>query len=227
MYWIILIGFGILSWAVSSRLKNRFRAYTEVPTSSGLSGAEIAEKMLRDNNIHDVKVLSVEGELTDHYNPKTKTINLSRAVFHGRNVAAAAVAAHETGHAVQHATAYAMLSFRSAMVPMVNLSSKLMNVIFIVAILGGAVFGLMPQMFMLVIVAQAVITLFSLITLPVEFDASARALQWLNMSKVTQGEEHAKAKNALQWAASTYVVATLAAITQLLYFIMAFGGSRD
>lgn len=227
MYWIILIGFGILSWSVSSRLKNRFRAYTEVPTSSGLSGAEIAEKMLRDNNIHDVKVLSVEGELTDHYNPKTKTINLSRAVFHGRNVAAAAVAAHETGHAVQHATAYAMLSFRSAMVPMVNLSSKLMNVIFIVAILGGAVFGLMPQMFMLVIVAQAVITLFSLITLPVEFDASARALQWLNMSKVTQGEEHAKAKNALQWAASTYVVATLAAITQLLYFIMAFGGSRD
>lgn len=227
MYWIILIGFGILSWAVSSHLKNRFRAYTEVPTSSGLSGAEIAEKMLRDNNIHDVKVLSVEGELTDHYNPKTKTINLSRAVFHGRNVAAAAVAAHETGHAVQHATAYAMLSFRSAMVPMVNLSSKLMNVIFIVAILGGAVFGLMPQMFMLVIVAQAVITLFSLITLPVEFDASARALQWLNMSKVTQGEEHAKAKNALQWAASTYVVATLAAITQLLYFIMAFGGSRD
>lgn len=227
MYWIILIGFGILSWAVSSHLKNRFRAYTEVPTSSGLSGAEIAEKMLRDYNIHDVKVLSVEGELTDHYNPKTKTINLSRAVFHGRNVAAAAVAAHETGHAVQHATAYAMLSFRSAMVPMVNLSSKLMNVIFIVAILGGAVFGLMPQMFMLVIVAQAVITLFSLITLPVEFDASARALQWLNMSKVTQGEEHAKAKNALQWAASTYVVATLAAITQLLYFIMAFGGSRD
>ncbi|NQV52162.1 MAG: zinc metallopeptidase [Flavobacteriales bacterium] len=227
MYWIILIGFGILSWAVSRRLKNRFRAYAEVPTSSGLSGAEIAEKMLRDNNIHDVKVSSVEGELTDHYNPKTKTINLSRAVFHGRNVAAAAVAAHETGHAVQHATAYAMLSFRSAMVPMVNLSSKLMNVIFIVAILGGAVLGLMPQMFILIIVAQAIITLFSLVTLPVEFDASARALQWLNMSKVTQGEEHAKAKNALQWAASTYVVATLAAITQLLYFILAFGGSRD
>ena len=125
MYWIILIGFGILSWAVSSHLKNRFRAYTEVPTSSGLSGAEIAEKMLRDNNIHDVKVLSVEGELTDHYNPKTKTINLSRAVFHGRNVAAAAVAAHETGHAVQHATAYAMLSFRSAMVPMVKLELQI------------------------------------------------------------------------------------------------------
>jgi len=227
MYWIILIGFGILSWAVSSRLKNRFREYSEVPTSSGLSGAEIAEKMLRDNNIRDVRVVSVEGELTDHYNPKNKTINLSRAVYHGRNVAAAAVAAHETGHAVQHATAYSMLQFRSAMVPVVNLSSKLMNVIFIMAILGGAVFGLVPQMFMLIIVAQAVITLFSLVTLPVEFDASARALQWLNMSKITVGQEYDKAKNALQWAASTYVVATLAAITQLLYFIMAFGGGRD
>lgn len=227
MYWIILIAFGILSWAVSSRLKIRFREYSEVPTTSGLSGAEIAQKMLRDNNISDVQVISVEGELTDHYNPQNKTINLSRAVYHGRNVAAAAVAAHETGHAVQHATAYAMLQFRTAMVPVVNLSSRLMNIIFIMAIIGGAVFGLMPQMFMLVIIAQAVITLFSLVTLPVEFDASARALQWLNMSKVTVGEEHAKAKNALQWAASTYVVATLAVITQLLYFILAFGGSRD
>jgi len=148
-------------------------------------------------------------------------------VYHGRNVSAAAVAAHETGHAVQHATAYAMLNLRSAMVPMVNLSSKMMNVIFIMAILGGAVFGLMSQMFLLVIVAQAIITAFSLVTLPVEFDASARALQWLNMSKITVGTEHEKAKNALQWAASTYVVATLAAIAQLLYFIMAFGGERD
>ena len=227
MYWIILIAFGLLSWGVSSRLKNRFREYSEVPTTSGLSGAEIAQKMLRDNNISDVQVISVEGELTDHYNPQNRTINLSRAVYHGRNVAAAAVAAHETGHAVQHATAYSMLQFRTAMVPLVNLSSRMMNIIFIMAILGGAVFGLMPQMFMVIIIAQAVITLFSLITLPVEFDASARALQWLNMSKVTVGEEHSKAKNALQWAASTYVVATLAAITQLLYFVLAFGGSRD
>lgn len=227
MYWIILIGFGILSWWVSSKLKSRFREYAEVPTSSGMSGAEIAERMLRDSNIRDVRVVSVEGELTDHYNPKDKTINLSRAVYHGRNVSAAAVAAHETGHAVQHATAYSMLQFRSAMVPVVNLSSKLMNIIFIMAIFGGVVFGLMPQMFMLVIIAQAVITLFSLVTLPVEFDASNRALQWLNASKITVGQEHDKAKNALQWAASTYVVATLAAITQLLYFILAFGGSRD
>ncbi len=227
MYWIILIGFGILSWWVSSKLKSRFREYAEVPTSSGMSGAEIAERMLRDNNIRDVRVVSVAGELTDHYNPKDKTINLSRAVYHGRNVSAAAVAAHETGHAVQHATAYSMLQFRSAMVPVVNLSSKLMNIIFITAIFGGVVFGLMPQMFMVVIIAQAVITLFSLVTLPVEFDASNRALQWLNASKITVGQEHEKAKNALQWAASTYVVATLAAITQLLYFILAFGGSRD
>ena len=227
MYWIILIGFGILSWWVSSKLKRRFREYAEVPTSSGMSGAEIAQQMLRDNNIRDVQVVSVEGELTDHYNPQTKTINLSRAVYHGRNVSAAAVAAHETGHAVQHATAYSMLQFRSAMVPIVNLSSRLMNVIFIMAILGGAVFGLVPQMFMLIIVAQAVITLFSLVTLPVEFDASNRALAWLNASRITVGEEHEKAKNALQWAASTYVVATLAAITQLLYFILAFGGNRD
>lgn len=227
MYWIILIGFGLLSWWVSNKLKRRFREYSEISTTSGLSGAEIAERMLRDNNIRDVQVVSVEGELTDHYNPANKTINLSRAVYSGRNVAAAAVAAHETGHAVQHATAYAMLQFRSAMVPIVNLSSRLMNVIFIVAIVGGAVFNLVPQMFMLVIIAQAVITAFSLVTLPVEFDASARALQWLNMSKITVGEEHEKAKNALQWAASTYVVATLAAVAQLLYFIMAFGGNRD
>ncbi|MEX2596357.1 MAG: zinc metallopeptidase [Salibacteraceae bacterium] len=227
MYWIILIGFGILSWWVGNTLKKRFKEYAEIPTSSGLSGAEVAEKMLRDNNIRDVKVVSVEGRLTDHYNPSDRTINLSNAVYHGRNVSAAAVAAHETGHAVQHATAYSMLQFRTAMVPIVNISSKLMNAIFIMAIFGGFIFGFAPQLFMVVILAQAAITLFSLVTLPVEFDASARALQWLNMSKITVGEEHEKAKNALQWAASTYVVATLAAIAQLLYFIMAFGGGRD
>ncbi len=226
MYIALLIGFGILSWFVSSRLKKRFKEYSQIPTSSGLSGAEIAAQMLLDNNIHDVKITAVQGQLTDHYNPKNKTINLSQDVYEGRNVAAAAVAAHETGHAVQHATSYAMLSFRSAMVPAVNISSKLMYAIFIMAILGGAVFGMAPQLFFLVIIAQAVITLFSVITLPVEFDASARALQWLNMSRITVVEEHEKAKNALQWAASTYVVATLAAIAQLLYFITAFGG-RD
>lgn len=227
MYLIMIIGFALLSWWVSSRLRSRFREFSEVPTTSGLSGAEIAERMLRDNGIRDVKVMSVEGELTDHYNPKTKTINLSREVYLGRNVAAAAVAAHETGHAVQHATAYAMLQFRTAMVPLVNISSKMMSIIFLMALVGGFVFNFFQQAILLVVVAQAIITLFSLITLPVEFDASARALQWLNMSRITVGEEHAKAKNALQWAASTYVVATLAAIAQLLYFIMSFMGNRE
>ncbi|MEZ4722885.1 MAG: zinc metallopeptidase [Flavobacteriales bacterium] len=227
MYWIIIIGFALLSLYVSSRLKSRFREYGKIPTSSGLSGAEVAEKMLRDNGIRDVRVVSVDGELTDHYNPQNKTINLSRDVFYGRNVSAAAVAAHETGHAVQHATAYAMLSLRTAMVPAVNLSSKMMSIIFIMALVGGYVFNFFQQAIWLVIAAQMVITLFSLITLPVEFDASARALQWMNMSKITVGEEHEKAKNALQWAASTYVVATLAAIAQLLYYIMAFTGNDD
>lgn len=227
MYLVIILGFALMSWLVSSRLRSRFREYSQVPTTSGLSGAEIAERMLRDNGIRDVKVISVEGELTDHYNPAKKTINLSHAVYQGRNVAAAAVAAHETGHAVQHARAYAMLQFRTAMVPLVNISSKLMSIIFLMAIIGGVVFNFFQQAILLVIVAQAVITLFSLVTLPVEFDASARALQWLNMSKITVGQEHEKAKNALQWAASTYVVATLAAVAQLLYFIMAYTGNRD
>ncbi|GAB5538523.1 MAG: zinc metallopeptidase [Salibacteraceae bacterium] len=227
MYIVLLLIFAGLSFFVGNRLKKRFREYSEIPTSSGLSGAEIAEKMLRDNNIHDVKVQAVEGELTDHYNPSNKTINLSREVYSGRNVSAAAVAAHETGHAVQHATSYAMLGFRTAMVPAVNLSSRLMSVIFIVALIGGYAFNFFQQAIWLVILAQTIITLFSLVTLPVEFDASNRALQWLNMSRITVGEEHEKAKNALKWAASTYVVATLAAIAQLLYFVMAFSGSDD
>jgi uncharacterized protein len=227
MYWIIIIGFALLSFFVGGRLKKRFKEYSEIPTSSGLSGAEIAEKMLRDNNIRDVRVVSVEGQLTDHYNPANKTINLSSEVYNGRNVSAAAVAAHETGHAVQHATSYALLGLRSAMVPAVNISSRMMSVIFMVGLIGGYVFNFFQQAIWLIIIAQAIITLFSLITLPVEFDASARALQWLNMSKVTRGEEHEKAKNALRWAASTYVVATLAAVAQLLYFVMAAGGRND
>lgn len=227
MYIILLLFFGGLSWFVGNRLKARFREYATIPTSSGLTGAEIAERMLRDNNIRDVRVTCVEGELTDHYNPANKSINLSQDVFYGRNVSAAAVAAHETGHAVQHATAYAMLSLRTAMVPAVNFSSKLMSIIFIMGLIGGFVFNFFTQAILIIVVAQTLITLFSLITLPVEFDASARALQWLNMSKITRGEEYDKAKNALQWAASTYVVATLAAIAQLLYFVMSMSGMRS
>lgn len=227
MFILLILFFGGLSFYVSHKLKSKFKAYSQVPTSSGLSGAEIAERMLRDNNIRDVKVMSVQGQLTDHYNPQNKTINLSADVYSGRNVAAAAVAAHETGHAVQHATAYAMLGFRSAMVPAVNLSSRMISIIFMVALFGGYAFNFFQQAIWVVIIAQSVITLFSLVTLPVEFDASARALQWLNSSRITVGEEHEKAKNALQWAAVTYVVATLAAIAQLLYFIMRFAGNRD
>ncbi len=227
MLFIIIIVFAGLSWFVGNRLRSRFREYAEIPTTSGLSGAEIAAKMLRDNDIYDVEIVSVPGELTDHYNPKNKTINLSREVYQGRNVAAAAVAAHETGHAVQHARSYSFLQFRSAMVPLVNLSSRLMSIIFIVGLVGGFAFGFFQQAILLVIAAQTVITMFSLITLPVEFDASNRALVWLEGARITTGVEHDKAANALKWAASTYVVATLAAIAQLLYFVLAFGGGDD
>lgn len=227
MYWIIIIGFGLLSFWVSRMLKKRFREYSNIPTSSGLSGAEIAEKMLRDNHINDVKIISVEGELTDHYNPTNKTINLSSGVYQGRNVAAAAVAAHETGHAIQHAHSYSMLKFRSAMVPAVNISSKMMSWIFILALVGGYAFNFFREAIWVVIIAQTVITVFSLVTLPVEFDASNRALAWLNSAGITRGQEHEKAKSALSWAASTYVVATLAAIAQLLYFVMMASGSDD
>ena len=224
---IILIVFALLSWFVGSRLRSRFREYSEIPTSSGLSGAEVAAKMLRDNNIHDVQIVSVPGELTDHYNPQNKTINLSREVYQGRNVASAAVAAHETGHAIQHAQAYGFLQFRSAMVPLVSLSSRLMSIIFLVGLVGGFALGFFQQAIIVIIAAQAVITLFSLVTLPVEFDASNRALAWLNASRITSGIEHEKASNALRWAASTYVVSTLAAIAQLLYFVLAFAGNDD
>ncbi len=227
MYLIIIIAFTLIGMAVSSRLKSKFREYSEVPTSSGLSGAEIAQKMLNDNRIYDVKITSVEGELTDHYNPENKTINLSREVYSGRSVSAAAVAAHETGHALQHATAYSMLQFRSAMVPIVSISSKLMNVIFILGFVGVFAMGFGQTLFLLIIVAQAVITLFSLVTLPVEYDASNRALAWLNDSGTARGSEYDKAADALKWAARTYLVATLAAVSQLLYFVLSFMGGSD
>ena len=229
MIWVILIGFMILSWLVGNQLKSRFKKYFAVPTSSGLSGAEIAEKMLRDNNIYDVQVMSVQGQLTDHYNPQNKTINLSHDVYNGRNVSAAAVAAHETGHAVQHAQAYSFLQFRSAMVPLVGLSSKLMNIIFIASILFSFVLSVFSfqQMILIVVLAQGVITLFSLVTLPVEFDASNRALAWLNASGITRGTEYDNAKDALKWAAMTYVVSALAAISTLLYYVTMLTGGDD
>jgi len=219
----VFMGIGML---VSSRLKSKFAEYSQIPTSSGLSGKEIAEKMLRDSDIVDVKITSVEGQLTDHYNPLNKTVNLSREVYEGRSVAAAAVSAHECGHAVQHAHAYSWLSLRSAIVPVVNISGKAMNVIMIAGLILGGMYQLWNQMLVLIIICQAVITAFSMITLPVELDASKRALVWLNTSNITRGTEHEKAKDALNWAARTYFVAALASLAQLSYFIMLFLGRR-
>ncbi|MCR9250911.1 MAG: zinc metallopeptidase [bacterium] len=228
---LIIIVFALISWAVSSRLKSKFRKYSQIGLSSGLSGREIAENMLRDHGIYDVSVMSVPGKLTDHYNPANKTVNLSPAVYNGRSAAAAAVAAHECGHAVQHATAYSMLEFRSAMVPLQNVSARIINIIFI-AMFFGAFFvqGLFSfQTAMLVIIGcYFVFTLFAFVTLPVEFDASRRALAWISKRGVVNRQEHDMAKDALKWAAMTYVVAAIGSLVTLLYWVMMFlGGSRD
>jgi uncharacterized protein len=221
--------FALVGMLVSFRLKSKFQQYAKEPMSSGLSGKEVAEKMLRDYGIYDVQVTSTPGFLSDHYNPATKTVNLSEDVFSGRNVAAAAVAAHECGHAVQHAKAYAWLNFRTGMVPVVQISSTLMNIMFIaLAFVAYALPSMGNEMLLLVIICQAVITLFSVVTLPVEVDASKRALAWLDSSNITRGQEHADAKDALTWAAYTYFVAALGSIATLIYFILRFtGGGRN
>lgn len=220
--------FALVGMLVSFRLKSKFQQYSREPMSSGLSGKEVAEKMLRDYGIYDVKVTSTPGFLSDHYNPATKTVNLSADVYEGRNVAAAAVAAHECGHAVQHNTAYAWLNLRTGMVPVVQISSGLMNVLFIaLAFVAYALPTMGNAMLLLVIICQAVITLFSVITLPVEVDASKRALAWLDSSHITRGQEHADAKDALTWAAYTYFVAALGSIATLIYFILRFTGRSD
>jgi uncharacterized protein len=216
---LIFMGLGML---VQYRLKSKFAEYSKVPTSSGLSGKDVAEKMLRDNGIYDVQVVSVDGFLSDHYNPLNKTVNLSPDVFAGTNVSAAAVAAHECGHAVQHATAYAMLMLRSRLVPAVKISSTLSQWV-IIAGLGMLGFGGgNPTILLIGIILFAVTTLFSVITLPVEFDASARALKWLDNARITTAPEHTKAKDALQWAALTYVVAALASIAMLVQYILIY-----
>ena len=215
-----MIGFMIIGGIVSSRLKSKVKKYSQIPTVSGLSGKEIAKKMLADNGIADVKVVSVPGKLTDHYNPMDKTINLSPDVYQGRHVTAAAIAAHECGHAVQHATAYQWLEMRSQMVPIVNFSNSMMSTVFIIGLIGGSFIGFgFSQLLTLFIILQAIVTAFSLITLPVEFDASRRALIWLKSSNITNDEEVVFAEDALKWAASTYLVAALAAVTYLLYYI--------
>lgn len=223
---VITLVFAGIGMFVSSRLKNKFHEYSQIPLSNGMSGRDVAEKMLHDNDILDVKITSVEGQLTDHYNPVTKTVNLSRDVYEGRNISSAAVAAHECGHAVQHAKAYSWLSLRSSLVPVVNISSKAMNIIIMAGFFFGFMYKMYNEMLMIIIVCQGAITLFSLITLPVELDASKRALVWLNNSNIIVGEKHAKAEDALNWAARTYFVAALASLAQLMYFIMMLLGRR-
>ena len=218
----ISVIFMIIGMAVQSRLKSKFKEYSNQPTSSNLSGQEIAKKMLNDNGIYDVQITSVEGSLTDHYNPMNKTVNLSIEVYEGRNIAAAAVAAHECGHAVQHATAYSMLMLRSKIVPAVQISSTLSQWV-IMAGIGFMGFGRGNSTILMIgIILFAVTTLFSIITLPVEFDASARALQWLSLANITTAPEKEKAKDALHWAALTYVVSALASIAMLVQYILIY-----
>ena len=221
---IISVLFMLIGMLVQYRLKSKFVEYSKVPTSSGLSGKEIAEKMLRDNGIYDVKVISVDGFLSDHYNPLNKTVNLSPDVYAGTTVSAAAVAAHECGHAVQHATAYSMLMLRSRLVPAVKISSTLSQWIIIIGLGFLGFGGGNPTILLAGIVLFAVTTLFTVITLPVEFDASARALKWLDNARITTTSEHTKAKDALKWAAMTYVVAALASIAMLVQYILIYQG---
>jgi uncharacterized protein len=221
----VSIIFLLISMLVSGILKGKFNAYGKILLRSGLSGREVAERMLRENGIYDVKVVSVQGQLSDHYNPMTKTVNLSSEVFEGRSIAAAAVAAHECGHAVQHATAYSWLMLRSRLVPVVQFSSNLVQWILLAGIIMVNSF---PGLLLAGIILFGLTTLFSLITLPVEFDASNRALAWLNHTNVTTAEEYPKAKDALKWAALTYVVAALASLVTLIQYIMIFlSGSRS
>ena len=215
-----MIGFMIVGGVVNSKLKSKFKKYSSIFISSGMSGKEIAEKMLSDNGINDVRVISVPGKLTDHYNPMDKTVNLSPDVYNGKHVSAAAVAAHECGHAVQHATAYQWLQMRSQMVPIVSISNKMMSTIFLLGIFGGSLIGMNWMVTLkLFIILQAIVTIFTLITLPVEYDASRRALIWLKSSNITNIEEIKYADDALRWAARTYLVAALAAVTYLLYYL--------
>lgn len=223
-YWLIFIVFMLLSWLVSARLKSKFRKYSKEPLAGGMTGRNVAEKMLRDNNITDVTVQSVQGQLTDHYNPLKKTINLSRDVYSGASIAAAAVAAHETGHALQHAQSYAWLNMRSKLAPVVSFSS---NWIQWVLIAGLVLINSRPEILLIGIVLFAITTLFSVITLPVEINASKRALAWLSDSGITYSETQEKAKDALKWAAYTYVIAALGSLASLIYYIMIFMGARD
>jgi len=224
----LIIGISMLvSWLVSSRLKSKFEYYSNVHLRNGMSGKEVAEKMLRDNNIHDVQVISVPGQLTDHYNPADKTVNLSEAVYMQRNAAAAAVAAHECGHAVQHAVGYSMLQLRSKLVPVVSISSNLMQFVFMGGIIVMAMSG--SKLVLLIgVIMFALTTLFAFVTLPVEYDASNRAMKWLKDTGTVTSEEFVGVQDSLTWAARTYLVAALGSLAQLIYFAsLLMGGRRD
>jgi Zn-dependent membrane protease YugP len=223
MYLIVAGLIMLFSWLVSRQLKKKFELYSKLQLNNGMSGAEIAEKMLADHGITDVTVISTPGRLTDHYNPTDKTVNLSEAVYNQRNAAAAAVAAHECGHAVQHATAYSWLELRSQLVPVVNIASN-----YVQWILIGGIFMMktFPSLLLIGIVIFAATTLFSIVTLPVEYDASNRALAWLENKNMLTREEQAGAKDALKWAARTYVVAAIGSIATLLYYVMIYMNRR-
>lgn len=226
---MISIFFLIVGWIISSRLKSKFKEYSQIHLSKDLTGGEIARLMLADNGISDVKVVSVDGQLTDHYNPETKTVNLSHDVFLGRNAAAAAVAAHECGHAVQHANAYSMLRLRSALVPIQSVSATIMNYIMMALIFGGIFAGGILSWntaLLVMIFCYSIFALFAVVTLPVEFDASRRALAWVKDRNIVTSQEYDMAKDALKWAAMTYVVAAIGAITTLAYYVMLYMGGR-
>ncbi|WP_121245432.1 zinc metallopeptidase [Mucilaginibacter phyllosphaerae] len=225
---LLMIVIALVSFIVQARFRSKFKQYSEMPLLSGLSGKDVAERMLKDNGIYNVRVISVEGQLTDHYNPEDKTVNLSPDVYHSRSIAAAAVAAHECGHAVQHARAYSWLSFRSSMVPLVNVASTLTQWTLMIGIML-LFFTHNPFVLAIGVGALALITLFSFITLPVEFDASNRALAWLNNNYTIMQtrEEHEQAKDALWWAAMTYVVAALGSLATLVYYASFLFNRRD
>lgn len=225
MIYIIFIAFALISFAVQKSLQHRFEKYSKVPLPYGLTGRDIAQRMLQENGINDVTITQIDGTLTDHYNPTNHTINLSRGVYDGNSIAAAAVAAHETGHALQHAKAYAPLRMRSALVPVVSFASSWMQWVLLIGILTVQSF---PQILLIGIVLFGLTTLFSFITLPVEINASKRALAWLNNAGITTNETHPMAEDALRWAAYTYVVAALSSLATLVYYILIFlGGRRD
>ena len=226
---ILFIVFMIVGLAVQSKLKSKFKHYGAIPLANGMSGKQVAEKMLADHNINKVGVICTPGKLTDHYNPKDMTVNLSPEVYEGKSISAAAVAAHECGHAVQHATAYKWLQMRSKMVPIVSVSSKMLNFIFLAGMFGMGVLHMfsMDMVIITVIFFQTIITFFSVVTLPVEYDASYRAVIWLENAGVVQADELEGANDALKWAARTYLVSAIAAVTYLAYYVMMFMGNRD